>query len=480
MVRRPRPGTVLALTLVSLLVIAASSLHRRDRVPSPPVVQAGTPGPSRDRSCPGAALLARRYAPALALAPDDEAPRTVELLLDQAKVEYRSGDSAAVETGVDGARLGELADHPEAFIELPPSLDDAAAHRRLYEQAVATDHSGRYAVTAYASVHCDTNTADLRGHTVIQYWLFYLYNDFYNKHDGDWELIQVVLDTDGQPQFAAYAQHNSYTWRDWSEMLVERRLGGDGVEEQHPRVYVAKGSHASYFQYAPSGYGGDTVVDAQNFIVPRVQVLPPNPDAAPAAFGWLRFPGHWGKPPTQPSCKGCQMGPVGPVYNAHGAKWHTPLGWGGRTLTRDDLIAHQTCRITVRSSGRVQFYDAQNRHTGPLPDGRFERAAPGVAHLTVPGSQQHLVLVPGLTPTTRAVVEVEGADIASLDVLIPDGTRALHIRFPAVQMGPAGRARLELGSSAPVLEVDADGDGRVEQTVAPSILEQIPMSPEGG
>lgn len=449
--------------------------HAENPTPAP-----ASPSPVPDHDCPHAEQLARGFAPALALAPDDEAPRTVDLLLDRATVEYRSGDGEAVESGVDASRLGDLAGHPEAFLTLPPAIDDAAAHRHIYEEAVATDHTGRYAVTAYASVHCDANTQGLGGHTIVQYWLFYFYNDGWNKHEGDWEFIQIVLGADGEPQFAAYAQHNSYTWRDWSTVLIEQRTGPDGSEEEHPHVYVARGSHASYFQYAPSGYGGDTVVDAQTFVIPRVELLPSDPAAAPARFSWLRFPGRWGEVPSGKACPVCDPGPVGPTFNSKGAKWHQPLTWGGEKLSRDDLIANDTGRITVRGRGRVQYYDAQNRHTGPLADGRFDRSAPGVAHLTRPGSDQQILLVPGLRPATGGRVEIEGGDITSVDMLIPDAGSALHIRFPAAHLSPQGRARIELGSGTPSMAIDADGDGRFEQTVAASTIERTPAPTDGG
>jgi hypothetical protein len=425
------------------------------------------------RGCPDAERLARRFAPALVIAPDDQAPRPVELFLDRAYLVYRDGERHALQTVATASALAGLADQPEAFLALPPAVDDAAAQRRLYEQAIAGDRAGRYPVTAYAGVHCDATNPALNGHTVIQYWLFYLYNDATNKHEGDWELIQVVLGPDNRPQFAAYAQHNSYTWRDWSEVLVETgadERDPDGAGE-HPRVYVARGSHASYFQYAPGGYGGDTVVDGREFIIPCVRMLPVDGDADPTVFGWLRFPGAWGEPPAAGGCPGCQRGPSGPAFNSGGAKWKNPLQWGGRRLTREDLIANRTARFVVRGQARVHFFDAQGRHTGPLPGGRFERAAPGVAHLTVPGSDRQILLVPNMSPATPARLDVEGGTVASLDVLLPDGNGATTLRFGRVELSSSGRARLDLGGSVPVLQIDADGDGRFERTVIPHIDE---------
>ncbi len=468
---------LLPLCIVLLLCTPALWWLRAHTAPrTPPSLTIHALGP---RTCPDQEHLARRYAPALALAPDYQAPRPVELFLDRAVLVYKDGDRAVQEAPVSPARLAQLANQPEAFLALPPPVDDAAAQRHLYEQTVAADRSGRYAVTAYASVHCDANTTGLAGHTVVQYWLFYLYNDGWNKHEGDWELIQIVLGPDGTPRFAAYAQHNSYTWRNWNEVLVEQRVSEQGEVEEHPHVYVARGSHASYFQYAPGGYGGDVVVDAQEFVIPQVRLLPPPDQAEPATFGWLRFPGAWGSDvPPGGACRRCERGPTGPLFNSGGQKWRAPLTWGGQRLNRDDLLAHRIARLLVRGTGAVHFYDAEGRHTGPLPGGRMERAAPGVAHLQRPGSDAHIVLIPGLTPTTPARIEFEGGTLSRIDLLIPDGGDGIRLQFDTVTLGPNGRARLLLGVRQPLLEIDADGDGRYERALAPLPAPGAP--PEGG
>lgn len=482
MIAGPRARIAAGMFVLGVLVAAgfgASSNFGQAQpaqAPEEAAVPAAPEPPSR--VCAGAEQLARRYAPALALAPGDQSPRPVEMLLDRATLVYHDGDQRAMETGVNSARLALLSGRPDAFLELPPAVDDPAGQRRLYEEAVASDRAGRYAVTAYASVHCDANAAEMNGFTVVQYWLFYLYNDYYNRHEGDWELIQVVLSPDRRPLYAAYAQHNTYTWRDWSEVLIESRVDPKDPEQmmEHPKVYVARGSHASYFQYAPGGYGGDTVSDATELVVPQVRLLPVNEEAEPATFGWLRFPGAWGSDVSSgQGCRGCQRGPVGPAFNAGGSKWKTPLAWGGRRLTRDDLIANRTARIVVRTKAAIHVYDAQNRHSGPLPGGRQERAA-GVAVLTRPGSDRHILLAPGLDTAATARVEFEGSDVSGLEVLLPESGGALYADFAAVTLGPSGRARLVLSGGLSLL-VDADGDGRYERRLAPHSVQHLTAPP---
>ena len=38
--------------------------------------------------------------------------------------------------------------------------------------------------------HVATNPND-PGKIALQYWLFYVFNDFNNPHEGDWEMIQI-------------------------------------------------------------------------------------------------------------------------------------------------------------------------------------------------------------------------------------------------------------------------------------------------
>lgn len=463
------------LVIVAIAVAALACGDDADRALSLPVAAAPAPAstpvaataPAR-RRCADEDRLARSFAPALALAPDDQKPRPVEMLLDRARLVYHDGDRVAEESRVDAVRLAALRNDPEAYLKLPPAVDDRQAQQRIYEEAVAGDKAGRYAVTAYARVHCAATTAGLADRTVIQYWLFYLYNDYANVHEGDWELVQIVLDGARRPLWAAYAQHNSYSWRRWDEVLVdERDSDTDGEPELHPRVYVARGSHASYFQYAPNGYGGDRVADAREFVVPSIRLLP-SPEEEEPAFGWLKYAGRWGTvPATGGACKGCGPGPVGPVYNSGGAKWKSPLEWGGQRLTRDDLLANGTARVVMVGSARTHVYDEQQRHTGPRPNGGLELAIPGAAHITQPGTRATTVLLPGFSARTPGRVQIEGGEIKSLRVLLPGDPSAAEIVFPTVALAANGLARLDVGRGPLILQVDADGDGRFERSVLP-------------
>ncbi len=115
------------------------------------------------------------------------------------------------------------------------------------------------------------------GQKILQYWFFYYYNskDFSGivpgapgVHEGDWEGIQLLIDVDGTPLEAAYNSHEGARRCPWS--IVERTPAG------RPVVYVAEGSHASYFtqgEHPLDGY--PTVKDFADaggpWVVPAVE-----------------------------------------------------------------------------------------------------------------------------------------------------------------------------------------------------------------
>ena len=100
----------------------------------------------------------------------------------------------------------------------------------------------------------DVRTAppDLKGlpeapKLLVRYWLFYDLDDWHSTrpqvlwqlHEGDWESVTVALGATANPLFVAVSRHCSGAWRPWSRQPV------DGAT--HPRLFVALGSHASYW-----------------------------------------------------------------------------------------------------------------------------------------------------------------------------------------------------------------------------------------
>lgn len=138
----------------------------------------------------------------------------------------------------------------------------------------------------------------------LQYWFFYFFNDYNlageigggiggaGLHEGDWEMIELQLDANGNPQLAVYSQHKHAGQKAWNK--VERQ--GD-----RPVVYPARGSHANYF--APSGwkpYWTGFWFDHANGKGWKPDIALNVVEDGDATYDWLlEWPGYWGD--TQPT-----------------------------------------------------------------------------------------------------------------------------------------------------------------------------------
>lgn len=163
----------------------------------------------------------------------------------------------------------------------------------------------------------------------LQYWFFYYYNDFkynddpYGLHEGDWEMVQIKVDSDAKPTVAAYAQHESGSGCSWREM---------DTAGNHPVVYVGRGSHASYFHHGlhdlelpaeigrlvrdhAEGTGASIGGSGRRFKFVTLGVNSPP---------WLNWQGHWGGTKKR---EGVHLAdaesPRGPKFQGHG-KWSDP------------------------------------------------------------------------------------------------------------------------------------------------------------
>ena len=187
--------------------------------------------------------------------------------------------------------------------------------------------------------------------TVLEYWYFY-YDDFYSydyppddlfwqAHEGDWEVVSVVLDRGTQkPLYAAYSQHCTGERRAWDD--VER-------SGNHPVDHVAIGSHANLFE------AGSHPVATQCIPPAALQILAANGLPAPVdrsgagrSFGpasvagvdatairrvgsrrpgWFRFSGTWGEDQVfhAPPPIGTQVFLTSPISPPYQQVWRLPL-----------------------------------------------------------------------------------------------------------------------------------------------------------
>lgn len=165
------------------------------------------------------------------------------------------------------------------------------------------------------------------GRLSLQYWFYYPFNDFNNKHESDWEMIQLEFAAAdpaaalGQPpDRVGYSQHEGMEQARWDDPKLEI-LGGT-----HPVVHVAAGSHANYFGSAlylgrsgQEGFGCDDTSGVTEDVSARVKVIPADAAQARDEFGWLGYAGRWGQREQS-----VYDGPTGPSQKT---KWSAPISW---------------------------------------------------------------------------------------------------------------------------------------------------------
>ncbi|MFN8126525.1 MAG: hypothetical protein U0R64_08485 [Candidatus Nanopelagicales bacterium] len=200
---------------------------------------------------------------------------------------------------------------------------------------------------------------DHPGMLVLQYWFFWVFNDWNDKHEGDWEMIQLVFEADDvaealttQPESVAFAQHDGVEVAEWDSPKVLR-------EGEHVAVYPAEGSHAAYFtqsqwfgKSAAAGFGCDNtgLSDGLDATLLRPSVVMVH-DTTP----WLTYGGRWGE--IAPSFNN---GPTGPNLKE---QWTHPVTWQ-EEKGRDSAVALPTAMssaeetfCTLTAAGSLLFIE---------------------------------------------------------------------------------------------------------------------------
>ncbi len=184
-----------------------------------------------------------------------------------------AGDNSVIARAGEGLSLELLSAYPPpASPDDDDKLDEApdplSAARELQANPA-------YADRCYGRVKPDG------GRTWLQYWLWYYDNPKnllgFGRHEGDWELVQIGLGENDEPEVVTLSAHAGGEARDWDKV---QKLGA------HPVVFVAPFSHANYFEDGAHPYliGVDNPDGAVDHVLPRVEPL----------GDWAMWPGRWG------------------------------------------------------------------------------------------------------------------------------------------------------------------------------------------
>ncbi len=289
-------------------------------------------GAAQAATSPAEQQLVEKYSPILMLREQQDAlcdttveqykpPTTVDTVLGNPAVKlvhYTGGKDVVVKKGPTAADVAGLGD--DYYLDLPGDpLGNTCRYAKDFANLKA---EGRAPAITYAHIAREAGVPGL----VVQYWFFYYFNQFNDVHEGDWEGMQISFDADtaaealqkGPSQIALF-QHAGGERAGWSDSKVQK----DG---NHPIVYPAAGSHATFYDSAiyiqngshGSGVGCDNTSKPLIRSDPRPIVIP-TAAAAGSAFQWLSFLGHWGQRE-----KGFNNGPQGPTTKK---QWLRPFTW---------------------------------------------------------------------------------------------------------------------------------------------------------
>src|ERR1700759_3177913 len=142
--------------------------------------------------------LAARYAPVLSLAPQTKAcgpgeayrPTTVDIVLGRRDVLLRDPRGKVVKRAPTSRDLWGLG--PGYYLDFPGDpLNPGCGYERQFR-----DWNDGRAPSVYAHVATDPSDP---GKLAVQYWFYYTFNDFTDKHESDWEMAQVDFDAPDAP-----------------------------------------------------------------------------------------------------------------------------------------------------------------------------------------------------------------------------------------------------------------------------------------
>ncbi|MCB0861917.1 MAG: hypothetical protein KDB66_01745 [Solirubrobacterales bacterium] len=208
----------------------------------------------------------------------------------------------------------------EAYIDLPGDpLGDTCVYSKDFTRM---KNEGEAPVAVYAHI------AREKGHSgiALQYWFYWYFNQFNDLHESDWEGMQLTFGADTpagaleeEPSQMILFQHAGGERAKWNDSKVEK-------EGDHPVVYPAAGSHATFYQSAVypqngshgSGVGCDNTTEPLRELRPFPVLLPDRPTGR-GEFAWLSFDGRWGQKE-----KSFNNGPTGPQTKD---QWEEPFTW---------------------------------------------------------------------------------------------------------------------------------------------------------
>ncbi len=323
--------------------------------------------------------LLKRYSPVLYFHPEEQIyPWGVNSMLDNSDLK-KMKDSREVNMPVNSTDL-ESYNTDECYLDLRSMkpYDDA--------QNVAAGLLEMYGGSPYIIYGRAMEPRKDPAYIILQYWVFYPFNDWHNDHEGDWEMVQVRYSKDKRkPDQLTSSHHHSGTVVEWDK--------ASKVAVTHPKVFVANGSHGMWLTSGTHSVGRiwsvvgvlrdktseDGIVLYPEGVIGRAQGKKQKYTLVDVSneprSGWIYWNGKWG------DIKGTVWGSQGPEGPGVQDKWGDPVKWGSKP-------ASSSFWVYFGSPGNMHIYDPHGNHVGltrpddPYAIGKVEGNIPGTYFYT--------------------------------------------------------------------------------------------------
>lgn len=323
---------------------------------------------------------------------------------------------------------------------------------------------------------------------ILQYWFFYPYNDWYNNHEGDWEMIQITLGKapeEPKAEKICYSHHRSGNWDNWSRV--------DLFQGTHPKIFITKGAHGSWI--TPGNHedneaiGVDETSDTGMVLYPHDYIfydMTANDPSDPSWPIWAHWKGRWGE--------GIFAGFKGPDSPANikysnetqqKPRWEDPIGWSEQ-LEQGEKPSYSQYGANAQSTPvmliELHAYDQYGNHVGLTGNPGIETTIPGT-YFYMPSTYSDDQKERMWIYTSEDIrFEIEAGSEGKFDFMfnryLKEQDLDVTVTYQDVSFTENTIASVDVSPENPeyLMEIDFDGDGTVDEVKKPDIIEGAPTT----
>lgn len=319
---------------------------------------------------PNDQALADKYAPVAMLKKQDAPcdpkgepylPVSVDVVLNDPDVVLRRAafggedEDPIVKTAPSAQDL--VNSDPTYYLDLPGNALDPGCTYETWSNARIKELGLQ--PTTYARI---VTEPDRPGQLALQYYFYWVFNDFVDNHESDWEMVQLTFNASTSaealtqdPVLVTYAQHAGGENGEWDEDKLNL------IDGTHLVTYPAAGSHADYYDEAVwigwgengSGFGCDRS-DPEFVQTPLKAIVIPSTIDPNGPFAWALFKGRWGEKHSW-----VFDGPKSPNITK---RWTKPVSWTEKNRDRSLPIPQQS----TLGMGPSSFFCTASNYSGAL------------------------------------------------------------------------------------------------------------------